>query len=56
MPSNATVPLYRQGEINRCPGCGRTQWRVGRITAECAFCGTALQIATRAVECMAVAA
>lgn len=36
--------LYRQNEINRCPGCGRTHWLVGRQTAECAFCATALPL------------
>jgi hypothetical protein len=31
---------YREGEVNHCPGCGRTQWHIGRTTAECAFCST----------------
>jgi hypothetical protein len=35
---------YRSGEPNRCPGCGRDQWTIGRITAECAFCSTALPL------------
>lgn len=35
---------YRQGETNRCPGCGHSSWSVGRTTAECAFCGTVLPI------------
>jgi hypothetical protein len=37
--------LFHRGETNRCPGCGKVQWFVGRITAECALCGTALSIA-----------
>lgn len=37
-------PLYREGEVNRCPGCGRSQWLVGRASAECAFCATALEL------------
>lgn len=37
-------PVYRAGETNRCPGCGRSHWLVGRSTAECAFCATALPI------------
>jgi uncharacterized protein (DUF983 family) len=37
--------LYHSGEVNRCPGCGRTHWHVGRLSAECAFCGTALALA-----------
>lgn len=36
--------VYRDGETNRCPGCGRTQWLVGRVLAECAFCATALPL------------
>lgn len=28
-----------------CPGCGRRHWIIGRMTAECAFCGTALLLA-----------
>ena len=37
--------VYRTNESNRCPGCGRAQWYVGRITAECGFCGTAVPLA-----------
>ena len=37
--------LFRQDETNHCPGCGRSQWLVGRVTAECAFCSTALPLA-----------
>lgn len=37
--------VYRAQETNRCPGCGRAQWHVGRVTAECAFCGTAIALA-----------
>lgn len=37
--------LYRCGEVNRCPGCGRSHWYVGRLSAECGFCGTALALA-----------
>ena len=36
--------VYREGETNHCPGCGRTHWHIGRITAECAFCSTALPL------------
>lgn len=39
--------LYRPGALNPCPGCGRSQWLVGRSTAECAFCATALPILMR---------
>ena len=37
--------VYRSGEVNRCPGCGRTHWFVGRLLAECGFCATALPLA-----------
>ncbi|MFC3442051.1 hypothetical protein ACFOKF_12815 [Sphingobium rhizovicinum] len=37
-------PLYHAGETNRCPSCTRQQWIVGRMVAECAFCGTALPL------------
>ena len=36
--------VYRENEVNRCPGCGRTHWYVGRILAECGFCSTALPL------------
>ncbi|MCJ7420999.1 hypothetical protein [Sphingomicrobium astaxanthinifaciens] len=36
--------VYREAEINHCPGCGRTHWLVGRTSAECAFCATALPL------------
>ncbi len=37
--------LFFADEINRCPGCGHSQWHVGRITAECGVCATALPLA-----------
>jgi hypothetical protein len=37
--------VYREHEVNHCPGCGRTHWLIGRISAECAFCSTALPLA-----------
>ncbi|MCJ8191360.1 hypothetical protein [Sphingomicrobium aestuariivivum] len=36
--------VYREAEVNHCPGCGRTHWLVGRTSAECAFCATALPL------------
>lgn len=36
--------VYRMDEPNRCPGCGQSQWIVGRATAECAFCATAVPL------------
>jgi hypothetical protein len=29
--------VYRESEVNHCPGCGRTHWIIGRMLAECAF-------------------
>ena len=37
--------VYREHQTNHCPGCGRTHWLIGRISAECAFCTTALPLA-----------
>ena len=34
---------YRPG--CHCPGCGRSNWLVGRIMAECGFCSTAIVLA-----------
>jgi len=37
--------VYRENQVNYCPGCGRTHWFVGRSLAECGFCSTALPLA-----------
>jgi hypothetical protein len=37
--------VYRLNASNHCPGCGRSQWYIGRISAECGFCGTAVPLA-----------
>jgi hypothetical protein len=42
--------LYRQEMVNHCPGCGRTHWYVGRLSAECAFCATALPLAEAVMQ------
>lgn len=36
---------YAEGDVNHCPGCGRTHWYIGRLLAECAFCSTAIPLA-----------
>lgn len=36
-------PVYRAGTY--CPGCGHGHWLVGRVSAECSRCGTALPLA-----------
>ncbi|PHP19539.1 hypothetical protein CG471_11815 [Sphingobium sp. IP1] len=43
------VVLYRPGQPNHCPGCGASQWLVGRATAECGRCATAIPIISPAV-------
>lgn len=35
---------YREDEVNHCPGCGRSHWYIGRLLAECGFCGTAIPL------------
>jgi hypothetical protein len=40
--------VYREHEVNHCPGCGRTHWYIGRMMAECAFCTTALPLESSA--------
>jgi hypothetical protein len=37
--------VYRINADNHCPGCGRSHWYIGRISAECGFCGTAVPLA-----------
>ena len=37
--------VYRENQINHCPGCRGTHWYVCRMTAECGFCATALPLA-----------
>jgi hypothetical protein len=37
--------VYRANAENHCPGCGRSHWYIGRVSAECGFCGTAVPLA-----------
>ena len=41
--------VYREAQVNHCPGCGHTHWYVGRTMAECAFCTTALPLESTAL-------
>jgi hypothetical protein len=43
-------PIYRENEVNNCPGCGRTHWIIGRVSAECCFCATALPLSDASVR------
>ena len=40
--------VYHPGKSNRCPGCGHSNWLIGRVSAQCGFCGTALALALNA--------
>jgi hypothetical protein len=42
--------VYRANADNHCPGCGRSQWLIGRISAECGFCGAAVPLAEAKYE------
>ena len=44
LPERGYHAVYREHEVNHCPGCGRTHWLIGRLSAECAFCSTALPL------------
>lgn len=46
--------VYREGEVNHCPGCGRSHWIIGRFSAECGFCATALALADGGLTGMGV--
>lgn len=38
-------PAYHADIVNRCPGCGRSHWYIGRFSAECANCETVMPLA-----------
>ena len=44
LPLRGYAVQYRDGA--HCPGCDGRHWWIGRASAECARCGTALPIAT----------
>ncbi len=47
-PVNKRIgPAFYDGLVNVCPGCDKSHWHVGRSSAECAFCETALPIVRR---------
>ena len=50
--SRGFIPLYHQDTVNHCPSCGQRNWHIGRSTAECAFCETALPLAMVAAQPM----
>lgn len=36
---------HYEGEPARCPGCSGRHWHIGRVSAECGFCGLAMPLA-----------
>lgn len=50
--SRGYQPAYHLDIVNRCPGCGNSHWHVGRFSAECAHCETALPFATISIRNM----
>jgi len=38
------VPTYHGDGSDRCPGCGRQHWIVGRYSVECAFCSSVMML------------
>lgn len=48
-PERRGYVITYEGASTRCPGCGRTNWLVGRLMAECGFerCRTAIPIGER---------
>lgn len=42
--------IYRENEVNFCPGCGRSHWLVGRLLAECAYCGAAVPLSEARIQ------
>lgn len=43
-PQGRPLNLYHVEDRNHCPNCAGVQWYIGRVTAECANCGTALSL------------
>lgn len=44
-PLRGYRPTFDPDHPAACPGCGHAGWEVGRSSAECASCGTALPLA-----------
>jgi hypothetical protein len=42
--ANGYKLLYRKDTVNHCPCCSRSNWIIGRLSAECGFCGTPLPL------------
>ena len=46
------MPLYHADHVNHCPGCSGTNWIIGRFSAECAHCESAIPLADVAAQPM----
>ncbi len=49
-PSSRGYSMLYRGADTSCPGCGRTNWIIGRFSAECGFCATALPLAPETTD------
>lgn len=38
------ILTYKPGTLTHCPTCSGTQWLIGRMTAQCAYCDTAMPL------------
>ena len=45
LPHRGHHIVYRANAANHCPGCGHSNWFIGRVSAECGFCATAVPLA-----------
>lgn len=43
-PERGYHVVYRGDGSDRCPGCSRQHFHIGRLYAECAFCSTAIPL------------
>lgn len=43
---NGAPLAYRPGSDTECPDCGKSNWLVGRSTAECGYCAAALPLSS----------
>lgn len=44
LASTQQTLTYKLGTLTHCPGCDGTQWLIGRTTAQCAYCDTAMPL------------
>jgi hypothetical protein len=42
--------VYRPGQVNFCPSCGRRHWHVGRASCECGHCGAVVPLAQNRID------